>query len=135
MKIMLDSDICIYLLNGKHPQLLKKISEFPVDALAISSIVLAELENGVALSMHAEQNRARLNFFLAEIEVLSFNAAAAQAYGVIRSQLSRKGLLIGGNDLLIAAHALSVNHALVTNNHREFNRVPNLTVLDWLTEA
>ncbi len=134
MNVMLDSDICIYLLNGKYPQLLKKMSAFPVGALSISSIVLAELENGIELSVHAEQNRARLTLFLAEIEVLSFDAAAAQVYGVVRSQLTKKGVIIGANNLLIAAHALSVNRALVTNNHREFSRVSTLKVLDWLAE-
>jgi tRNA(fMet)-specific endonuclease VapC len=133
MKMMLDSDICIYLLNGTHPQLFKKIANLPIDAVAISSIVLAELENGVALSTHIERNRQRLDVFLAEIEVMSFDEAAAKCYGMLRSELTKKGLLIGGNDLLIAAHALSTHCALVTNNHREFSRVPDLTLLDWLT--
>ncbi len=134
MKIMLDTDICIYLLNDKHPQLLEKIKNIPIDALAISSIALAELENGMQLSTHIERNQKRLAAFLSEIEVLQFNASAAKHYGIIRSQLTKKGLLIGGNDMLIAAHAVSANYVLVTNNHREFSRVPDLKILDWLAE-
>jgi tRNA(fMet)-specific endonuclease VapC len=81
--------------------------------------------------MHSERNRAALEMFLMALEMTVFDAHAAEAYGDIRANLERAGNTIGGNDLLIAAHALSLDVTLVTNNEREFSRVSGLKTVNW----
>ena len=98
----------------------------------ISSITLAELEVGVYNSARPEQNQLALMTFLARIEVVPFDSEAAREYGIIRADLTRKGNLIGANDLLIAAHAKALDLTLVTNNTREFERVEGLKLENWV---
>ena len=93
---------------------------------------MAELEFGVCNSSRPEQNRLALMTFLSRIEVVPFGAEAAREYGSIRADLTRKGTLIGANDLLIAAHAKALGLTLVTNNTREFDRVEGLKVENWV---
>jgi len=107
----------------------KKKSE---QGLSMSAITLAELEFGVAYSSRPEQNAAALLQFLVLFELMPFEGAAAAEYGKIRADLKRRGLPIGPNDMLIAAHAKSLGHILVTSNCREFERVDGLQTEDWM---
>jgi len=127
---MLDTNTCIRLI--KHdPETLASFSEKKDEGVAISTIVLAELEFGVCNSAAYEKNRAKLISLLSLVDLLSFDGAAAIAYGSICTDLRKKRNPIGHMDMLIAAHAKSKNLVVVSNNLREFERVENLTVEDW----
>lgn len=102
-----------------------------VGQVGLSSITLAELEFDAAKSQRRTQARAALSEFLLPLEVAPFDEAAAEVYGTVRAALERKGRPIGPLDTLIAAHALALGSVLVTNNTREFRRVPGLAVEDW----
>ena len=99
--------------------------------LFISAITLSELEHGVCNSAHQEKNRTALTNFLSILNILAYDEKAAQEYGEIRTYLQKNGNLIGNMDMLIAAHAKSLNMIIVTNNTREFERVPDLKIEDW----
>ena len=101
--------------------------------IAISGIVLAELDLGVAKSVHRAQNRQALNDFCIMCQVLDWPAQASREYGEIRAYLESNGQLIGAHDLLIAAHAVYLGSVLVTNNVREFERIPGLVIENWLS--
>jgi tRNA(fMet)-specific endonuclease VapC len=135
MKYLLDTNICIVLIHQKSAAVLQRlISQKPGDA-GISSITLAELVYGVEKSAQVEQNRAALQQFILALELVDFDQPAAAAYGKIRVGLERAGQVIGSMDLLIAAHALSLDAILVTNNVREFQHVNGLVLEDWISEA
>jgi len=129
---LLDTNICIYLIKKKPLKVLKKLSEYAVSDIGISSITVAELLYGVEKSSLQERNRDALNGFLAPFEIMPFDDLAAEVYGRIRAGLERKGTPIGSMDMLIAAHALSLGVTLVTNNTKEFKRVPHLQVANWV---
>lgn len=131
MKVMLDTNICIYLIKRQPPNILDHFLSHPVGDIGISSITAAELAYGVSKSRHATKNRQALEQFLAPLEVASFDQVAAWAYGRLRAQLEVKGTPIGSMDMLIAAHALSLGVRLVSNNVREFRRVPGLRLANW----
>lgn len=132
MNRMLDTNICIYLIK-KHPsQIIARFKKCNVQDICISSIVLSELEFGVYNSEHVTKNSIALTKFLIPFDLVGFDDVAAKKYGQIRAIMERKGLVIGPYDLLIAAHALSLNLVLVTNNVREFSRVPDLRVENWV---
>ncbi len=99
--------------------------------VGISSITLAELQHGVEKSAKVEKNRLALEMLTASLQVLPFDSFASERYGIIRAHLEKKGQLIGPMDLLIAAHASSINWTLVTNNLKEFKRVPDLNLENW----
>ena len=132
MKYMLDTNICIYIIKKKPAQVLSALQKTDIGEVCISSITLAELEYGVAKSNHKEQNQIAIAKFLAPIEILDFNEQAAQIFGTVRAILEKKGKVIGPFDLQIAAHALAENLTLITNNEKEFSRVPNLKIKNWL---
>ena len=132
MKCLLDTNICIYLIRKKPPKVLKKLFEYAVSDIGISSITVAELLYGVEKSALPERNRDALDGFLAPFEIMPFDDRAAEVYGRIRAGLESKGMPIGSMDMLIAAHALSLGVALVTNNAKEFKRVPRLQVANWV---
>ncbi|MEJ5309669.1 MAG: type II toxin-antitoxin system VapC family toxin [Anaerolineae bacterium] len=134
MKYMLDTNICIYLIKQQPPQVLRHFQAARVGDIGVSSITVAELQYGVHKSQHPAQNSAALAQFLLPLSIADFNAAAALAYGNLRATLERSGMPIGALDMLIAAHALSLNVTLITNNLREFSRVPGLNVVDWTTD-
>jgi len=129
---MLDTNICIYLIKKKPQGVLKKLAEHKISEDGISAITVAELEYGVAKSAQPDKNRDALDEFLAPFEIISFDDRAALEYGRIRAHLERKGTLIGSMDMLIAAHAQSLGVTLVTNNAKEFKRVPHLRVENWV---
>jgi len=132
MPLMLDTNICIYLIKGKPPQVLSRLNNFKPGDVSVSSITLSELEYGVAKSSKPQQNRDALDAFLAPLEILPFNAEAAFRYGQIRAFLEKEGKLIGAMDMLIAAHAVAASMTLVTNNIKEFGRIPGLRLENWL---
>jgi len=129
--VMLDTNICIYIIKQKPPVVLEHFRDYQVGDIAISSITLAELRYGVAKSHYRDKNARALDEFILPLEILPFDEAATTAYGEIRAALEKAGTPIGSMDLLIAAHAASLGVTLVTNNTREFSRVPGLTVVDW----
>ena len=126
------TDICIYLIMQHPPSVLERFLSHPVGDIGISSITVAELEYGVSKNRRTAKNRAALAQFLSPLEVASFDRDAAAVYGRLRATLEQKGRPIGSMDLLIAAQALSLNVRLVTNNAREFRRVPGLRVENWV---
>ena len=129
---MLDTNICIYIIRKKPVKILERFRTLSPSDIVISSVTLAELEYGVAKSSSPLQNRTALNGFLAPLEIVSLDDRAASLYGEIRSYLERQGKVIGAMDLLIAAHARSLALILVTNNVREFKRIPELQVENWV---
>ena len=129
---MLDSNICIYIINKKPLSFLPKLETIDrLHTLAISSIVLAELQYGVSHSVHKTQNQINLDAFLTKVEILPYCEKAAFFYGEIRSTLQKQGQLIGSNDLLIASHAVAEEATLITNNASEFKRVKALKLEIW----
>ena len=130
---MLDTNICIYVINQRPPAVLARFRQERLGSIGISSITAAELAFGVAKSGSA-RNREALEMFLAPLEVLPFDASAVWHYGDLRAALERSGQPIGALDTLIAAHALASNTILVTNNAREFARVPGLRLQNWADE-
>jgi tRNA(fMet)-specific endonuclease VapC len=132
IRYMLDTDTCISLLKARPEKITRKLSRLPVEDVGISSVVSAELWYGVALSEKKKQNEAALRDFLGFVNVLDWPAGACPSYGRIRAHLRKKGTPIGAMDLLIASHASFLNAVLVTNNTREFDRVPDLKVENWL---
>jgi len=131
MKVMLDTNICIYVIKQKPRSVLERFVAFPVGDLGISVITLAELEYGASKSSEPDRNREALEQFVSPLEIAVFDRLATSIYGKIRALLEKRGRPIGSMDLLIAAHALSLNVRLVTNNMREFKRVPGLPVENW----
>jgi tRNA(fMet)-specific endonuclease VapC len=134
MKYMLDTNICIFIINKRSPRVLQKIAAQDVGDIYISSVTVAELFYGVYKSERIEQNHQALTQFLLPLVVLEFDALASEAYGKIRMRLEKKGTPIGSMDMLIAAHASSAKMTLVTSNTKEFARVPDLVVEDWTKE-
>jgi tRNA(fMet)-specific endonuclease VapC len=128
---MLDTNMIAYAKNRRPEVVLEHLMQHDPSQICISSITMAELEYGVHNSSKPEQNRTALMMFLSEITILPFDSDASFEYGKIRYDLKSKGILIGGNDLLIAAHAKSLGLTLVTHNTREFSRVEGLSIEDW----
>ncbi len=128
--ILLDTNICIYIINAKPVGVLQKFEQYRIGEIGICSVVAAELAFGVAKSGSA-RNRQALEMFLAPLIILPFDDTAAWLYGDLRADLERRGTPIGSLDLLIAAHALSQQATLVTNNTREFAQVPGLQLQNW----
>lgn len=131
MTYMLDTNICIYIMKNKPEKVLRRFKEELNNGIGISSITLAELEYGMKHSSNPTQNERALLRFLVPLSVLPFGAGAASEYGAIRSFLQNKGTPIGPLDMLIAAHAKSEGLVMVTNNVREFERVPGLEIENW----
>jgi len=131
MKLMLDTNICIYVIKQRPAAVLNRFLEFQVGDIGISSITLSELRYGVAKSTHREKNTKALDEFIIPLEIVPFDEGAARIYGDIRAALEKAGTPIGSMDMLIAAHALSLGTTLVTNNTREFIRIPTLNIIDW----
>jgi len=120
------------MIKGKPPQILSRLKDFNLGDLSVSSITLSELEYGLAKSSNPQQNRDALDAFLAPLEIFPFNGEAAYRYGQIRAFLEKEGKSIGAMDMLIGAHAVSASMTLVTNNTKEFSRIPGLRLENWL---
>jgi tRNA(fMet)-specific endonuclease VapC len=132
--ILLDTNICIYIINAKPPAVLERFKNYRLGEIGVCSVVAAELAFGVAKSGSA-RNRQALEMFLAPLTILPFDERASWAYGDLRAELERRGTPIGSLDTMIAAHALSLQAKLITNNIREFVQVPGLQVDNWLPAA
>ena len=131
MIYMLDTNICIYAMKNKPEKVLQRFKEELDSGICISSITLAELEYGMKRSSDPMKNEQALLRFLAPLSILPFGSAAATEYGAIRAHLQSKGTPIGPLDMLIAGHAKAEKLILVTNNVREFERVPGLEIENW----
>jgi tRNA(fMet)-specific endonuclease VapC len=131
MKLLLDTNICIYIIKQQPAAVLKHFLEYEIGDIGISSITLSELRFGVAKSTQREKNAKALDEFIIPLEVVPYDEAAAHVYGDIRATLEKAGTPIGSMDMLIAAHAVSLGIPLVTNNTREFFRIPSITLIDW----
>ena len=134
MKRLLDTNICIAILN-RDERVRPHLGRHPPKELRMSAITLAELRFGVAGAVDAKRANANLRLLLGKVRAVPFDDAATQTYGDLRHSLEGRGSPIGPLDTLIAAHALSLGWALVTNNTREFRRVPGLRVENWLGRA
>jgi tRNA(fMet)-specific endonuclease VapC len=131
VKVLLDTDITSYVFAHRDERVRRRFLAFEIGDVGISAITAAELLFGSALNP-SERNRQAVARALESLAVVPFDLAAAHAYGRIRAMLRRRGTPIGSHDMLIAAHALSLDLPLVTNNVREFRRVPGLRVENWL---
>jgi tRNA(fMet)-specific endonuclease VapC len=130
--LLLDTNTCIYLIKKRPPEVLNRFEEYAVGDIGISSITAAELHFGAQKSQRPETNLRALEQFLLPLAVVPFGGEAVAAYGRIRAHLEKRGTPIGSLDTLIAAHALGLDLTLVTNNLREFERVPDLGVENWV---
>lgn len=131
MTYLLDTNICIYALKNRPPEVLERLRAVGRGAVALSVITVLELRQGAEKSQQAAANHARLDFFLSSMRILPFDEEAALAGARLRAHLERQGTPIGDLDSLIAAHALARDLVLVTNNLREFKRVPGLQTENW----
>ena len=129
---LLDTNICVAIIRRRGAGALEHLQRMKPGSVGVSIITVSELECGAAKSLHPQRNREALEQFLLPLEILDYDAAAALHYGDIRSRLEKAGTPIGPLDTLIAAHARSLNAMLITNNLREFRRVPGLKVEDWI---
>ena len=132
--ILLDTNICIYIINTRPPEVLARFRRYRLGEIGLSSVAAAELAYGVAKS-RSERNRKALEMFLAPLEILPFDEPAVWAYGKLRAALEARGQPIGSLDTMIAAHALSIDAVLATNNTREFSRVEGLRLENWIERA
>jgi tRNA(fMet)-specific endonuclease VapC len=128
---LLDTNVCIDLLRKRSPRIAARVAATPIGDLGISSISAAELLHGASASPRAVENAEAADALMSIISVLPFDVAAARFYGGLRARLESVGQAIGPFDLLIAGHALALGATLITNNVREFERVPGLIVEDW----
>ncbi len=131
LKYMLDTNIVIYTMKNRPPQVRDRFNKH-VGQLCISSVSYGELVYGCERSSRPEQNLAVLEGFVARLELLDFDAGAAEHFGQIRAALATKGELIGAYDLMIAGHARAESLVLVSNNLREFDRVSGLRSENWV---
>jgi tRNA(fMet)-specific endonuclease VapC len=132
MQYMLDTNICIYIIKRKPQAVIERFLQTEISQIGISSITLSELLFGVSKSSKPDQNKIALAQFIAPLEIMPYDDQAAHRYGDLRAHLERQGKPIGSLDMLIAAHALSINSTIVTNNEKEFIRIPNLKIDNWV---
>jgi tRNA(fMet)-specific endonuclease VapC len=131
LQYMLDTDTCIHVLHGRHPTLVGRFNRLS-SALCISAVTLGELQFGAEKSQRRAENLEAVSGFATRLAVLPFTDAAAAHFAQIRAELEAKGLVAGAYDMLIGAHARSEGLIIVTNNVREFKRMPGVRVENWL---
>ena len=129
---MLDTNICIYIIKKKTNRILEQLKNNRKKGLHISSITLAELEFGNANSLYRDRNQFALLEFLTIMDIKHFDENAAREYGLLKKDLKDRNCLIGPFDMLIGAHAKSLNMTLVTNNEKEFERIKDLEIENWV---
>lgn len=132
MLYLLDTDTLIYILKRRPPDVAARFEKIPPEDVAVSMISIAELMFGAEKSQRPAQARRAVEKIAEVLRVLPFDDGAARVYGRLRAQLEQRGTPIGALDTLIAAHALSLRATIVTNNTREFARVPGLKVENWV---
>ena len=129
---LLDTNICIYIIKKKPIEVFEKFKQLEIGTLKISSITVAELYFGAYNSQNIEKNIETVKNFLLLFEIVDFDRKASIEYARIKADLRRKGQVIGELDMQIAGIALSNNLVLVTNNEKEFVRVSNLKIENWI---
>jgi tRNA(fMet)-specific endonuclease VapC len=133
MKYLLDTNICIYIINEKPDKVLRKFEQYPVFEFGISSITHAELQYGIEKSKKKKTNQDALDEFLLPLTILPFHGKKlVTCYGEIRASLESKGRTIGPLDMFIAAHALSLDLTIISNNIKELSRIPKLKSENWI---
>ena len=128
---LLDTNICIYAINGKYPKLKERLLSIPPDEICVSSITVGEMEYGAAKSRWGERTRQIMYAFLSNFEVLPFTEADAILFGRLRAKLALSGMPIGAYDVMIAAQGVARNLIVVTHNTGEFSRIPGIVLEDW----
>ena len=131
MEYLLDTNICIYIIKKRPEKVLEKFNTLSLGDVTISSITLAELHYGIRKSSNPNKNQEALDRFLTPLEILDFDYLATIEYGKIRADLEKNGIPIGPLDILIAAHAKSQKMTIVSNNEKEFKRIPDLKIENW----
>jgi tRNA(fMet)-specific endonuclease VapC len=129
---LLDTDICSYVMKRSHPPLIERVRAFAYRELKVSAVTVFELEFGAKRSGRYEALMRVIDAFLDNVEVLPFDRAAATEAGAIRADLHAANATIGAYDLLIAGHARATGSILISNNLREFSRVPDLALENWM---
>ncbi len=133
LNYLLDTNICIYIINEKPDNMLRKFEQYPVFEFGISSITHAELQYGIEKSKNTKTNQDALDEFLLPLTILPFHGKKlVTCYGEIRASLESKGRTMGPLDMLIAAHALSLDLTIISNNIKEFSRIPKLKSENWI---
>lgn len=132
--ILLDTNICIHIINARPAAVLQRFRDYRMGEIGLCSVVAAELAYGVSKG-GSTRNREALDLFLSPLAILPFDETALWCYGDLRADLERQGTPIGALDMLIAAHALSLQATLVTNNIKAFQRVPGLQLDNWVPSA
>jgi tRNA(fMet)-specific endonuclease VapC len=132
LQYLLDTNICIYIARQRPPEVANRFARLAAGSVGMSLVTFGELRFGAEKSARREESMATLNRLVEFIPVLAADAAVGEAYGALRAQLERAGTPIGNNDLWIAAHALCLGVTLVSNNTREFERVPGIVLENWV---
>lgn len=128
---LLDTNICIYAINGRHPKLTQRLLTIHPDEILVSSITVGEMSYGAAKSHWGERTREITRAFLANFTVLPFTEEDAVLFGRLRAQLEAAGTPIGVLDLMIGAQGIANGLTVVTHNTREFRRLPGILMDDW----
>ncbi|NQT60705.1 MAG: type II toxin-antitoxin system VapC family toxin [Bacteroidetes bacterium] len=129
---LLDSNICIYIINRNPKEVVEHIKNLQPHQVKLSAIFISELEYGVAKSLYRDKNRTALMHFASAFDIIEFNDKDAEVYGLIRADLEKRGQVIGPYDMQIAAQAITRDLILVTNNIKEFEKIPNLKLENWV---
>ena len=129
---LIDTNICIYAINGRHPKLTRHLLTVPPDEIFVSAITVGELEYGAAKSRWGDRTRQIMHAFLSNYETLSFTESDAVLFGQLRALLASSGTPIGAYDVMIAAQGVSRGLTVVTHNTKEFSRVPGIVLDDWV---
>ena len=128
---LLDTNICIYIAKQRPPAAARRFADLAAGTVGMSLITSGEVRFGAEKSTRRDETLAALVRLIELIPVIELGANVGEAYGVLRAQMERAGTPVGNNDLWIAAHAISLGVTLVSNNTREFARVPGLALENW----
>ena len=134
MKYLLDTNICIYAINGKHKEVENMLLTIDPHDVCVSTVTVAELAYGAEKSNISERSKLKMNMFLSNYATIPFTYEDALQFGVIRAFLEKQGKVIGPFDMMIAAQGITNNLTVVTHNIKEFERVPTLMAKDWIEE-
>jgi tRNA(fMet)-specific endonuclease VapC len=129
---MFDTDTCAFILRRTSEPLLQHIQTTPIEQQCMSVVTYAELLYGVELSSQKKTNQAAVEILARHINILDWTQKAATQYAKIRADLKKTGNMVGANDLMIAAHALSLGAKIVTNNTKDFERIKGLAIENWV---
>jgi tRNA(fMet)-specific endonuclease VapC len=131
MLYLLDTDICAFIARQKHPRVTSRFRSQSAGDLGMSVVTYGELRIGAEKSDRYPASLSALEVFTQTVPVVPIETEVARLYSRVRLDLERRGQIIGANDLWIAAHCLQLGLTLITNNEREFSRIPNLPIENW----